>query len=188
MSSFGSNENFYTVLMICKSLYLSGQSTDSSSVFLQVKTLVEIETPVVWEKIKNTFLTGQLWTTDSGFSLQLYQNRALPTVFRNPQMNTQYLETLTLWVPFRCIICFWQHKLSVYFIIGLHWLLPEVATRVEMFCIKNALKNFVNFIGKHLCCLESPFNKAVGLTPILKNICQWLLLNYTGTTHCYLSV
>ena len=36
--------------------------------------------------------------------------------------------------------------------------------------------------------LESLFNKVAGLTPILKNICQRLLLHCTRTTHCYLSV
>ena len=36
--------------------------------------------------------------------------------------------------------------------------------------------------------LESLFNKVAGLTPILKNICQRLLLHYTRTTHSYLSV
>ena len=39
----------------------------------------------------------------------------------------------------------------VYVFIGLHCLLPEAATRVEMFCKKSALKNLINFIGKHLC-------------------------------------
>ena len=36
--------------------------------------------------------------------------------------------------------------------------------------------------------LESLFNKVAGLTPILKNICQRLLLHCTRTTHCYLSI
>ena len=31
---------------------------------------------------------------------------------------------------------------------------------------KDFLKNFVNFIGKHLCCLESLFNKFAGPAPI----------------------
>ena len=39
----------------------------------------------------------------------------------------------------------------MYVFIGLHCLLPEAATRVEMFCKKSALKNLINFIGKHLC-------------------------------------
>ena len=36
--------------------------------------------------------------------------------------------------------------------------------------------------------LESLFNEIAGLTPILKNICQTLLLHCTHTTHWYLSV
>ena len=36
--------------------------------------------------------------------------------------------------------------------------------------------------------LESLFNKVAGLTPILKNICQRLLLYCTQTTHCYLPI
>ena len=36
--------------------------------------------------------------------------------------------------------------------------------------------------------LESLLNKVAGLTPILKNICQRLLLYCTHTTHCYLSI
>ena len=36
--------------------------------------------------------------------------------------------------------------------IGLHCLLLEAAIRVEVFCKKkDVLKDFVNFIGKHLC-------------------------------------
>ena len=67
-------------------------------------------------------------------------------------MNIYYLETLALEVPFSYIISFFQQdKLSVYFFIGLHYLLPEAAIRVEVFCKKGVLKDFVNFIGKHLC-------------------------------------
>ena len=47
---------------------------------------------------------------------------------------------------------------------------------------KGVLKDFVNFIGKHLC--WSLFLIA-GLTPILKNIFQRLLLRCTCTTHFY---
>ena len=36
--------------------------------------------------------------------------------------------------------------------------------------------------------MESLFNKVASLTPILKNICQQLLLHYSRTSHCYLSV
>ena len=39
----------------------------------------------------------------------------------------------------------------MYFFIGLHCLLPEAITRVEVFCKKDVFKNFVNFTGKHLC-------------------------------------
>ena len=55
---------------------------------------------------KNIFFTEHLWTTASGFSLQLYKNGVVPTKFGKPQMNTLYLETLTLDVPFRYIIYF----------------------------------------------------------------------------------
>ena len=43
-----------------------------------------------------------------------------------------------------------QHKLLVYVFIGLHCLLAEAATRLEMFCKESAFKNLVNFIGKRL--------------------------------------
>ena len=67
-------------------------------------------------------------------------------------MNIYYLETLALEVPFSYIISFFQQdKLSVYFFIGLHYLLPEAAIRVEVFCKKGVLIDFVNFLGKHLC-------------------------------------
>ena len=46
---------------------------------------------------------------------------------------------------------FRQDKLSVYVFIDLHCLLPEATIRVELFYKKGALKDFVNFIGKHLC-------------------------------------
>ena len=36
--------------------------------------------------------------------------------------------------------------------------------------------------------LESLFNKVSGLTPILKNIYQRLLLHCTRTAHCFLSI
>ena len=44
-----------------------------------------------------------------------------------------------------------QDKLSVYDFIGLHYLLPEAAIRVEVFYKKGLLKDFVNFVGKHMC-------------------------------------
>ena len=39
------NENFWMISIICKISFLSGQYTGSSSVFSQIKTLVEIERP-----------------------------------------------------------------------------------------------------------------------------------------------
>ena len=39
----------------------------------------------------------------------------------------------------------------MYVFSGLHCLLPKAATRVEVFCKKGILKNFINFIGKDLC-------------------------------------
>ena len=66
-------------------------------------------------------------------------------------MNTLYLETLTLQVPFSISFLSQQDKHSVYVFTGWYCLLPEAATRVEVFCKKGVLKNFVNYIGKHLC-------------------------------------
>ena len=39
----------------------------------------------------------------------------------------------------------------MYVFTGWYCLLLEAATRVEVFCKKGVLKNFVNYIGKHLC-------------------------------------
>ena len=47
---------------------------------------------------------------------------------------------------------FRQDKLSVYVLIGLHCLLREAAIRVARCSVKKVvLKDFVNFIAKHLC-------------------------------------
>ena len=55
-------------------------------------------------------------------------------------------------------------------------------------CVKKGVfKDFVNFVGKHLC-WSLFLNKVSGLTPILKNICQRLLLYCSRITHCYLTV
>ena len=43
--SLENNENFGMVSIICKNWFLSGQYAGSSSTFLQIKTLVEIERP-----------------------------------------------------------------------------------------------------------------------------------------------
>ena len=46
---------------------------------------------------------------------------------------------------------FRQDQFSVYVFIGLHCLLQEAAIRVAVFCKKRGvLKDFVNFVGKHL--------------------------------------
>ena len=79
---------------------------------------------------------------------------------------------------------FRQDKLSVYVVIGLHCLLREAATRVEVFCKKGCSWRFRKFRRKTPV-LESFFNKVSGLTLILKNIGQQLLLHCTRTTHCY---
>ena len=62
-----------------------------------------------------------------------------------------YLETLTS--EYRSGISFLsrQHKLSVYVFICLYCLLPEAATRVEVFVRKGVLKNSVNLTENHQC-------------------------------------
>ena len=96
--------------------------------------------------------------------------------------NTNLRSTVQVYYFF-----FWQGKLLVYVLIGLHCLLPEVAIRAEVFCKKMCFERFRKFHRKTPV-MESLFNKVAGLTPILKNICQRLLLHCTHTTHCYLSV
>ena len=59
---------------------------------------------------------------------------------------------------------------------------PELRCSVK----KGVLKKFVNYIETPV--LGSLFNEVAGLTPILKNICQPLLLHCTRITHCYLFV
>ena len=61
------------------------------------------------------------------------------------------------------------------------------APEVKVFCKKRYSEKFCKFHWKTPV-LESLFNKVAGLTRILKNICQQLLLHSTHTTHCYLSV
>ena len=50
-----------------------------------------------------------------------------------------------------------------------------------------SIKKFRKFCRKTPV-LDFLFNKVAGLTPILKNICQLLLLHCTRTTKCYLPV
>ena len=58
------------------------------------------------------------------------------SVWKTSDEYSLYLETLILEVPFRCIILSQQHKLSVCVFIGSHSLMPEAATRLEVFCKK----------------------------------------------------
>ena len=52
--------------------------------------------------------------TVSGFSLQLYKNWELATLLGKPQMNTLYLETLTLKVLLRYIIYIYIYIFSIW--------------------------------------------------------------------------
>ena len=101
---------------------------------------------------KNTFFAEHLWTTASDFFMQRYQNGVLPTMFGKPQMNIHYLETLTLEVPFSYIISFLGR-------INFQRMFPLVYTvycqkqpsKQRCSVKKGVLKDFVNFIEKHLC-------------------------------------
>ena len=101
-------------------------------------------------------------------------------------MNIHYLETLTLEVPFRCTISF-SGRINVQCISSLISPIYCQKHPSEQRCSvrKVVLKDFVNFKTPML---ESLFNRVAGLTIILKNIRQRLLLHCTRTTHCYLSV
>ena len=73
---------------------------------------------------------NSVWKTSDEYSLS-----------RNPNLRS----TVQLYHFF-----FQQDKLLVYVFIGLHYILPEAAIRVELFCQRGVLKDFVNFVGKHL--------------------------------------
>ena len=113
-------------------------------------------------------------------------------------MNTLYLGTINLEVPFSYIIFFlgsvnFQCMFSLVNTVYCQKQPPYV------FCKKNILKKFANFTGKHLqVCnfvkkrlqhrnFPVSFKKFLR-TPILKNIYQLLLLYCTRTTRCYLPV
>ena len=83
-------------------------------------------------------------------------------------MNVHYLETLTLEVPFRHIISFFSR-------INFQFMSPLMYT---VYC-RSSYQSRGVLKGKHLC--WSLFNNVSGLTPILKNICQQLLLHCTCT-------
>ena len=109
------------------------------------------KTSVVCEIFKNTFFTEHLCNcnfTKIGHCQQCSEN-------------------------FRWILFTRQHKLLVYVFIGLHCLLPEAA-RVEVFCKKGVLKNFVNFIGKCRCWSLS-----------LIKLQAWHLLQRTSAKDCF---
>ena len=110
--------------------------------------------------------TANVWETSDEYSLP---------------RSTNLRSTVISFLFFR------QDKLSVYVFIGFTLLLPKAAIRVEAFCKKKCSKIFRKFHRKTPV-LESLFDKVAGLTPILKNISQRLLLHCTRTTHCYLSV
>ena len=59
-------------------------------------------------------------------------------MFGKPHINAISLETLTLEVPFIII--------SVYVFTGLHCLLAETVTRVEVFCKKSCYYKFRKFL------------------------------------------
>ena len=92
------------------------------------------------------------------------------------------LETLTLEVPVRYIISFLAAST---FSVCFHWF--ALFTPRSSHQNRGVLKNFCKF-HRETPVMESLFNKVASLTPILKNICQQLLLHYSRTSHCYLSV
>ena len=69
---------------------------------------------------------------------------------------------------------FRQDKLSGYVFVGLNCLLPEAAIRVEVSCKKAVLKDFINFIGKHLC-----------WSPFLIKLQAWHRFWRTSTNDCF---
>ena len=69
---------------------------------------------------------------------------------------------------------FRQDKLLVCVFNGLHCLLPEAAIRVEVSCKKAVLKDFINFIGKHLC-----------WSPFLIKLQAWHRFWRTSTNDCF---
>ena len=68
----------------------------------------------LWNFKEHLFFTEHLWMTVSGFSLQLYKNWELATLLGKPQMNTLYLETLTLEVLLRYIIYIYIYIFSIW--------------------------------------------------------------------------
>ena len=144
------------------------------------------------ENSKRIFFTENLWTTASGFSFSeaatggVLWKKVFLKISQNLQENTcglrNFQEHHFYWTPlddyfwlFPASLLKWNTANSVWKI--------SAATRVEVLCKKGVFKNFVNFLEKHLC--WSLINKVAGLTPILKKICQRLLLHCTRTTQYY---
>ena len=104
-------------------------------------------------KFSKIFLQNSSGRLLLAFSCNVTKMGVLPTMFGKPQMNIHDLGTLTSEVPFKYVISFFDrikfHESFIKFFgrinvfIGLHCLLPKETI--------NVLKDFVNFIGKHLC-------------------------------------
>ena len=75
---------------------------------------------------------NSVWKTSDEYSLSRYT-----TLRSTVQVHHFFLDSIN----FHCV-----------FSLVCISLLPEAATRVEVFCKKDVLKNFVNFKGKQLCC------------------------------------
>ena len=110
----------------------------------------------------------------------------LPTMFGKPWMNISTNSNLRSIVQ---VYHFFLGSINVQRMFSLVYTVyyQKPAREVEVFCKKRYSEKFCKFHRKTPV-LESLFNKVAGLTRILKNICQQLLLHCTHTTHCYLSV
>ena len=163
---------------------------------------------------KNTFFPEHIWTTASAFSFSEGKHLWFAKFSKTPfsqdtsgrlllafSCNVTKIGYCQQWMFGKHLLprktnlrihvllyhfFFWQDKLSVFAFIGLHCLLQEAAIRVAVFSKKRCSYRFRKFYRK-TSVLESPF-KVAGLTSILKNICQRLLLHCTRTTHYYLYV
>ena len=101
-------------------------------------------------------------------------------MFGKSQMNIHYLETLTLEVPFRYIISFFS-RINFQCMPSLVYTVYCQKQPSEQRCsVKTGVlsERFRKFLRKTPM-LESLCNKVSGLTPILKNISQRLLLHCT---------
>ena len=98
-------------------------------------------------------------------------------MFWKPQMNTLYLETLTLEVLFRYVISFSAAKIfSVCF--HLFTLFSARSSHhSRRACKKGVLKNFVNVTGNHLCC-----------SLLLIKLQAWHLFWRTSLNNCFWAV